>query len=157
MAKYFLESSAFVKRYKKEKGSDFVNKLFSEGHDLCYLNLAIIEIRKVFYRLYKWPQTLEKDIQITKEEFENLNSQLAADLLKMYRIDFTDEMIEKSTKILEKVWLNSVFDLAHLSCFLIAKEIYPDLILVCSDKKNLIESAREFIKQEEIKIPEYET
>jgi len=157
MARYFFESSAFVKRYKKETGSDFINKLFQEQHDLFYLNLAIIEIRKVFYRLYKYPQLLERDIQITKEEFEKLNSQLAVDLLKMHRIEFTDEMIEKSIKILEKVWLKSVFDLAQLSSFLIAKEIYPDLIFVCSDRRSkLIEAAKIFISESEIKIPEYE-
>lgn len=157
MAKYFLESSAFVKRYKKEKGSNFVNRLFLEEHELFCLDLAIIEIRKVFYRLYKWPQTLERDVQITKEEFEKLNSQFAADLLRINKISLTEEMIEKCIQILEKVWLKSVFDLVHLSSFLITKEIYPDLIFVCSDKKDLVAAAGEFIKQEEIKIPEHET
>ena len=157
MAKYFLETSAFVKRYKKEAGSSFINILFQENHYLFYLNLAIIEIRKVFYRLYKWPQPLEKDIRITKEKFEKLNARLAEDLLKMYRIDFTQEMIEKATEILKKVWIKSVFDLAHLSSFLIAKEIYPDLTFVCSDKRsNLIKAAEIFVNSSDIKIPEHE-
>jgi predicted nucleic acid-binding protein len=157
MAKYYLETSAFVKRYKKEKGSDFINKLFNEEHDLFYLNLAIIEIRKVFYRLYLWPQNLEGNSRITKEQFLALNAQFAQDLSKMRRIDFTDEMVEKSTYILEKIWLKSVFDLAQLSAYLIAKEIYPDLIFVCSEKSKLIEAAKLFVNVSDIKIPEYET
>jgi len=157
MGKYFLESSAFVKRYKQEKGSHFINRLFKEGHQLFYLNLAIIEIRKVFYRLYKWPFPAEKNFSITRKEFEKLNACLAADLLKMYRIDFTQEMIEKATEILEKVWIKSVFDLAHLSSFLIAKDIYPDLIFVCSDKRsNLIKAAEIFVNSLDIRIPENE-
>jgi predicted nucleic acid-binding protein len=155
MAKYYLETSALVKRYKQENGSDFVNKLFNEGHDLFYLNLAIIEIRKVFYRLYLWPQKLEGDIQITKEQFLALDTKFAQDLLKMRKIDFTDEMIEKSRQILEKIWLKSVFDLSHLSAFLIIKEIYPDLIFVCSEKSKLIEAIKLFINTNDIEIPEY--
>ncbi|GFP33907.1 hypothetical protein HKBW3S42_02246, partial [Candidatus Hakubella thermalkaliphila] len=47
MPKYFLETSAFTKRYKSETGSDVVNNLFNNSKDLFYLNLAIIEMRKV--------------------------------------------------------------------------------------------------------------
>ncbi|OIO72213.1 MAG: hypothetical protein AUJ85_10630 [Elusimicrobia bacterium CG1_02_37_114] len=54
MAKYFLESSAFLKRYKEEPGSDYVNNLFTNTSELLFLNLAIVEIRKVFFRLYKY-------------------------------------------------------------------------------------------------------
>ena len=157
MAKYYLESSAFVKRYKKEKGSDFINQLFSEEHDLLYLNLAILEIRKVFYRLYLWPQSLEGDIRITKEQFLASNTQFTQDLQKMKKISFTNEMVEKSTHILEKIWLKSIFDLAQLSAYLIAKEEYPDLIFVCSEKRSkLIEAAKLFVDVNNIKIPEHE-
>ncbi len=83
MAKYFLESSALIKRYKQESGTDFVNSLFKDSHQLFYLNLTIIEIRKVFYRLWKYPQHLENDNlnPITESEFSNLESRFAADLL----------------------------------------------------------------------------
>lgn len=158
MAKYFLESSAFVKRYRQESGSPFVNRLFQEKHELFYLNLALLEIRKVFFRLYKWPQGLEGDVQITREEFQNLEAQFAADLLTMKRIEFTDEMLEKSTEILKHAWIRSVFDLAQLSSFLVAKEIYSDLVFVCSDKRsNLIEATKFFVNRSNIVIPEYET
>ena len=56
MARYFLESSALVKRYKQEVGTDVVDRLFDfENHELFDLNLAEIEVRKVFYRLWKHP------------------------------------------------------------------------------------------------------
>ena len=158
MAKYFLESSALIKRYKTESGSDFVNKIFTEENELFYLNLAIVEIRKVFYRLYKWNQNLEGDAKITENEFQYLESQFALDLLAMRRVEFTDEMVEKSIKILERVWLRSAFDLVQVAAFLITKEIYPDLVFICSDKRsNLVEAAKLFvIDAEEVKIPEKE-
>lgn len=111
MPKYFLETSAFLKRYKDEAGSVIVNNLFNNRCDLFFLNLAIIEIRKVFYRLRKYP--LQQDDPITDEYFNALNSRFAADILQMQRIEFTEEMIGQAITILERVWIPNIFDLAH--------------------------------------------
>jgi len=154
MAKYFLESSALAKRYKQESGSNFVNSLFSGAHELFYLNLAIVEIRKVFYRLWKYPQILENDVQITDQEFRKLESRFAADIIQMQKIEFTEEMIGRVAAILERRWLRSVFDLAQLTAYLITKDEYPDLIFVCSDKSNLVETAKEMAGEEFVIIPE---
>ena len=152
MSKYFLESSAFIKRYKSEIGSDVVNNFFKNNHDLFYLNLAIIEIRKVFYRLLKYP--LNQDGQITEEEFNRLNRLFDADILQMHRIVFTEEMIEEATSVLEKTWVPNIFDLAQLSTYLIAKQEYPDMIFVCSDERSkLIEGVKQFVPDTDIIIP----
>jgi predicted nucleic acid-binding protein len=152
MPKYFIESSAFIKRYKTETGSDVVNSLFNNKHDLFYLNLAIIEIRKVFYRLWKYP--IQQDDPITKEEFNALSSRFAADILQMQRIEFTEEMIEQAIAILKRVWVPNIFDLAQLSAYLIAKQEYSDMIFVCSDERSkLIEGVRQFVKEGNIIVP----
>jgi len=152
MSKYFLESSAFLKRYKTETGSDVVNSLFNNRHDLFYLNLAIIEIRKVFYRLWKYP--LQQDLQIAEEEFKTLNSRFAADLLQMQRIEFTEEMIEQAVSILKRAWVPNIFDLAQLSAYLIAKQEYSDMIFVCSDDRSkLIEGVKQFVQESDIIVP----
>ena len=39
MPKYFLETSAFLKRYKNEAGSDIVNNLFNNIKELFYLDV----------------------------------------------------------------------------------------------------------------------
>ena len=152
MSKYFLESSAFIKRYKSEIGSDVVNNLFNKNHDLFYLNLAIIEMRKVFYRLLKYP--LNQDGQITEEEFNRLNRLFDADILQLHRIVFTEEMIEEATSVLKKTWVPNIFDLAQLSAYLIAKQEYPDMIFVCSDERSkLIEGVKQFVPDTDIIIP----
>src|SRR3990167_8041407 len=134
MAKYFLDSSALTKRYKEERGSHYINSLFSGKHELFYLNLAIIETRKVFYRLRYNPQVTEGDTQITDEEFNQVKARFAADLTQMQRINLTDEMIASTENILQqKHWLNSSFDLALLSAYLITREEYLDIILVSAD------------------------
>ena len=152
MSKYFLESSAFIKRYKNEAGSDIVNNLFNNNHDLFYLNLAIFEIRKAFYRLWKYP--LQQENQITEEEFKSLVSRFAADTRQMYRIEFTEEMIERASSVLEKIWIRSIFDLAQLTAYLIAKQEYPDMIFVCSDERSkLIEGVKQFVQERDIIVP----
>ena len=154
MANYYLETSAFIKRYKQEKGSNFVNQLIEDNSSsIFYLNLTIAEISKVFFRLYKYPQDLEKDKQISKEVFENLQGQFAQDLLKMKKISLTEEIIEKTKKILEKDYLKSVIDLLHLSAFLITKEEFSDIKLVTSDGK-IVEIAEKFISKSIIINPE---
>lgn len=152
MPKYFLETSAFLKRYKTETGSDIVNSLFNNRQELFYLNLAIIEIRKVFYRLWKYP--LQQDDQITQEEFTALNSRFAADILQMQRIEFTEEMIGQAVSILKRAWIPNIFDLVQLSAYLIAKQEYSDMIFVCSDERSkLIEGVKQFVQEGDIIVP----
>ena len=152
MPKYFLETSAFLKRYKEEAGSNIVNNLFNNRHELFYLNLAIIEIRKVFYRLWKYP--LQQDDPITEEEFNALSSRFAEDILQMQRIEFTEEMIGQAITILGKAWVPNIFDLAQLSAYLIAKKEYPDVIFVCSDERSkLIEGVKQFVQEGNIIVP----
>lgn len=152
MASYFLESSALVKRYKTEAGTDFIDGLFSDQNELFYLNLAIIETRKVFYRLWRHPQGIDQPI--TESEFRASMAQFAHDLRAMNRIEFTDEMIEKSDEILERIWLRSIFDLAQLAAYLIAKEEYPDLIFVCADERShLVSAALSFVPEDSVIVP----
>jgi len=158
MPKYFLESSAFTKRYKSENGSIFIDQLFEGVHTLFYLNLAIIEVRKVIFRLWKNP--LKQDNQITEEDYNNLESRFAADIQSMTKIFFTEEMIDKSLEFLKKasansVWIKSSFDLAQLTAYLITKEEFNDLFFVCADEaSNLVEAAKVFVNDSYIIVPD---
>ena len=156
MGHYFLESSALVKRYKQEPGTNIIDRLFDESDaEWFYLNLAEIEIRKVFYRLWKYPQAGEQSAQISEADFLALQAAFTHDLGQMRRIELTDSMIEHAVTVLEKVWLKSVFDLAHLAAYLVMKEEYEDLIFVCSDQlSNLVDGARAFVAESSIVIPQ---
>jgi hypothetical protein len=158
MSKYFLESSAFTKRYKLENGSIFLDQLFEGDHSLFYLSLAIVEVRKAIFRLWKKPQV--QDNQISEEDYNNLESRFAADIQKMMRFEFTDEMINKSLEFLKtasenNVWIRTSFDLAQLTAYLIAKEEIHDLFFVCADEaSNLIKAAKVFVNDSYIIIPD---
>jgi uncharacterized protein len=153
MSNYFIESSALIKRYKTEAGSDVVNGLFDNGNNLFYLNLAIIEVRKVFYRQWKYP--LQQDIQINEEEFSALENRFAADIQQMNRVEFTEEMIQETANVLDSVWVPSVFDLVQLTSYLISRQSYPDLIFVCSDERSrLVEAAKNVVPKTSVLVPE---
>lgn len=128
---YYLESSAFAKRYTREKGSVFIDKILLENNRLFYLSITFCEVLKVFYRLYKYPQHNEQNI--TEIEFNWFNASFAADLLLAERVALTNEMLNKSRAILDAGYLKSTFDVLQLSGFLITKEVYPNLILITAD------------------------
>jgi predicted nucleic acid-binding protein len=154
MAIYYLETSAFLKRYKEEKGSHFINHLIEkEASKIFYLNLTIAEISKVFFRLYKYPNLQLGDRQISKEIFQNLQNQFAADLSQMRKIFLTEEIIKNGNTILERGYVNSVIDLLHLSAFLIIRKEFLDVKLVSADKE-IIELAKKFIPENDIINPE---
>ena len=157
MSKYFIESSALIKRYKPENGSHVVNNLFDSGNELFCLSLAIMELRKVFYRLWKYPlqQDASQGVQISEEEFHNLESRFAADLSIIQRIEFTEEMVRRSTEIINEVWVPNIFDLAHLTAYMVTKEEFNDIIFVCSDvRSRLIDAARKLYGDSQLLIPE---
>ncbi|OIO72214.1 MAG: hypothetical protein AUJ85_10635 [Elusimicrobia bacterium CG1_02_37_114] len=60
-------------------------------------------------------------------------------------------MILQAIEILRTTWVKSVFDLAHLSAYLTAKKIYPDLIFVCADSI-LANSGKKFVDETYIKV-----
>lgn len=153
MARYFIESSALIKRYKFENGSQIVNKLFNSDNELFCLSLAVMEVRKVFYRLWKYP--LQQDAQISDDEFHDLEARFAADLAIINRIAFTEEMVQRSTKILEKVWVPNIFDFAQLIAYKITLEEYNDMIFVCSDvRSHLVDAAKYVFGDRFLLVPE---
>jgi len=140
---YFLESSAFTKRYTREPGSNFMDELFLGNNQLFYLSITYCEILKVFYRIYKYPQQNEN--QITEYEFNILCAKFLEDLFYSKRISLTDEIVNKSREILSIGYLKSSIDILHLAGFLITKDLYNNLILVTADN-DLAELAMKFVK-----------
>lgn len=155
MAKYFLETSALVKRYKPERGSGFIDGLFASGHDLYYLNLSLVEVQKMFIRLWKYPQHHEGDVRIQEQEYLSLETSLANDLLQMQRIELTEEMITRTREVLNHSWLKSALDTLFLAAYLVTKDQYPDIIFVSSDiGSNLVPVAKGMVGDQFVIIPE---
>lgn len=50
MKYYFLDTSALVKRYHMEKGTDYVDAIFKKHDRILISSLAIVEVASVFNR-----------------------------------------------------------------------------------------------------------
>jgi len=138
---YFLDTSAFTKRYKNEPGHEYIDKIFSTNNQIFYLSVTYCEIIKIFYRLYKYPQLNDK--QISEKEFNLLNAKLATDLFYVNRISVTDEIVNKSREILEMGWLKASIDVLILSGFIVTKDIYKNLYFITADD-DLSDLAKKF-------------
>lgn len=94
-------------------------------------------------------------MQVTEEEFHNLESRFAADLSVIQRVEFTEEMVQRSTEIIDRAWVPNIFDLAQLTAYMITKEEYNDIVFVCSDvRSGLIDAAETLYGDEQLLIPE---
>lgn len=74
MPRYFVDSSALVKRYHRESGSDRLETLFDEpGHRFLVSRLALVEV-------YSSCARLVREGVITTPEFSKLVARLEADV-----------------------------------------------------------------------------
>jgi predicted nucleic acid-binding protein len=65
MPRYFLDSSALVKRYHQEAGSSAVDELFSQsGNTLFVSGLALLEVHSAFARLVRERAITEEDFAV---------------------------------------------------------------------------------------------
>lgn len=71
MVTCFLDTSAFIKRYrKKEIGSEFISKIFNEPENfIIILNLTIVETIQTFYRLYKLGEINHTELSFIINDF----------------------------------------------------------------------------------------
>lgn len=74
MPVYFFDSSALVKWYRPEAGSDVVERLLTEPAAQHYISrLAVVEVQRVFSRRVR-------DREITEQELDSLRDRLYRDL-----------------------------------------------------------------------------
>jgi predicted nucleic acid-binding protein len=74
MPRYFLDSSALVKRYHQESGTNLVEDLFRDSENRLFISrLAIVEIHSCFARLVR-------EQVLAETEFPQLIARLEADV-----------------------------------------------------------------------------
>lgn len=98
MTNYFFDTSALVKRYHQESGSDIVDKIFDEpDKTITILNLTIVEILNTFYRLFR-------EHWISEIELEKLTNIFYSDLYSSNIIVYSifHEHIIKAERIIKK-------------------------------------------------------
>ena len=102
----FFDSSAFVKRYVREEGTEIVLSWCDQATELCLSGIALPEIVSAFCRL------LRED-RVSPVQYRHLKTMLMADISDAAICDLTPEVIRQSIISLEKNVLRGM-DAIHL-------------------------------------------
>jgi len=109
----FFDSSAFVKRYVREEGTDVVLSWCDQATELCLSGIALPEIVSAFCRL------LREDL-VSPVQYRHLKTMLMADISDAAICDLTPEVIRQSIISLEKNAMRGM-DAIHLGSALALK------------------------------------
>lgn len=102
----FFDSSAFVKRYVREEGTDLVLSWSEQATELCLSAIALPEIVSAFCRLLR-------ENRVSTSQYCRLKAMLMADISDAAVCDLTPEVIRRSIFTLENNLLRGM-DAIHL-------------------------------------------
>lgn len=90
----FFDSSAFVKRYVAEQGTDAVLAWCDKATELCFSGIALPEIISAFCRL-------QREGRINLVQYRQLKAMLLADIRDASVGDLTPDVIRQTVMVLE--------------------------------------------------------
>jgi predicted nucleic acid-binding protein len=122
----YFDSSALVKRYVKEQGSDAVQSLIERGDGLATSKLTYPEILSAFGRKHRAGE-------LVRALFQGLVVQFEADWKSVFVVEFHDELLPTVRLLLTKYSLKGA-DTVHLSSALwLRRGVEVDVTFVASD------------------------
>lgn len=129
----YLDSSALVKRYIREDGTDKMNSLIAGAKILVTSKLTYAETLSAFFKKYRAKELSEKHLNTVLTVFEN-------DWAYFLVVEFGDEMLPLIKKLVRKHYLKGA-DSIHLSSALWLKTtVKQDITFIASDS-NLLAAA----------------
>ena len=128
---YYLDASAWVKRYYWESGTDTVQGLFETEHKLACASLGFVEMMATLART-------RKARGVDSAAFEQKSVELESDWERFIQIQLSAEAVELAKVVARRLALRGA-DAIHLASALILQERFVDeddrLILVTSDRE----------------------
>ena len=134
----FFDTSAFLKRYIFESGSDHVENLCYSANNIGISILLPIEALAAFNRL-------KREKKITSKQYTQIKSAFLSDIRDITVLLIDPIIVKKSINVIEKSHLKTL-DAAHIGC---ALEYAPDYF-VSSDKQQLIAAKKLGLKIKKI-------
>jgi predicted nucleic acid-binding protein len=137
MTTYYVDTSALVKRYIDEVGSDWIRTTLSQSPPPCLIvvNLAIVEMTSALARR-------RRDGLLTPPEYAQVQDAFRSDCLSEYRIvAAVDSIIDEANRLLERYPLRA-YDAVHLAAavvtnrHLLADGLAPLAFLSADDRLN---------------------
>lgn len=126
---YYLDASAWVKRYYQEVGTQWVQGLFIRGETIGCATLGMIEVIATLSRKHKARE-------ITAFQFKQKAQELEDDWKRFIQIQMTSEVVDNAKELTKKLALRGS-DAIHLSSALLLQRRFlgkdDRLIIVTSD------------------------
>lgn len=134
----FFDTSAFVKRYVREAGTDAVLQWCDQATEIILSGIALPEIISTFCRL-------QREGQITDTQYRQLKSLLMADIEDAAMGDLTPVVLGQAIWSLERNVLRGM-DAIHIGC---AVALKAD-VFISADKRQLEAAARSGLRVEAV-------
>jgi predicted nucleic acid-binding protein len=132
----YLDSSALVKRYLKETGTDVVNSIIVSSKAKATSKLSYPEILSAFARKHRTNEIGNGLLHSAINKFES-------DWTQLYVIEFSDEMLQPIKQVSQKYPLRAS-DTVHLASALwLRSSTKVDVTFVASDSRLLEAAQRE--------------
>ncbi|MBD2771052.1 type II toxin-antitoxin system VapC family toxin [Iningainema tapete] len=125
---YYLDASAWVKRYYQELGTIWLQKLFAQNPNFACATLGFVEVVATLTRK-------QKAGQINSSQFQQKIQDLEVDWQNFTQVQLTAEVVDRSKLLAVSLALRGA-DAVHLgSAFLLQRRLSQgdQLILVTSD------------------------
>jgi len=134
----FFDTSAFVKRYVREAGTDAVLQWCDQASEIILSGIAVPEIISTFCRL-------QREGKITETQYRQLKSLLMADIEDAALGDLTPVVMGQAIWSLERNVLRAM-DALHIGC---AVALKAD-VFISADKRQLEAAARSGLRVEAV-------
>ncbi|MEK6681959.1 MAG: type II toxin-antitoxin system VapC family toxin [Nitrospirota bacterium] len=131
----YLDSSALVKKYLMEDGSEKVKTILDASDVFATSKITYPEVLSAFARKYRHKDISENKFQRASEDFQ-------ADWDYLCIVEFQDEMLPVTREIIETHYLKGA-DSIHLSSALWLKGIFKDNLIFVSSDVNLLKAAKD--------------
>lgn len=80
--KLFFDTSALIKAFYQELGTEMIDKLFLKKNTIYISELTRIEFKSAFYRRFSNRQVSETDLQVIFEDFDEFITKINVETLR---------------------------------------------------------------------------
>ena len=130
----YLDSSALVKRYMKEAGSNDLKFIMAENQKIATSKLAYPEILSAFMRK-------RRERKISRKALDAVLARFGTDWDGMYVVEFHDELLPGIKSLVEKYPLKGA-DAVHLSSALWLEHTAKEKVTFVASDESLLKAAR---------------
>lgn len=117
---YFFDTSALIKRYVQEKGSNIVDHLMDSADEIFISAITRIESISAARRLLE-------ERSLSKSDFSIFKDNLASDFPFFTVVEFSEYIEKKAIELIEKHQIKTL-DAIQLACCLAAREDIDHLV-----------------------------